>query len=80
MRFAVWPDGNEVEAGIRTCRAIGTSPAIRSGRERRLSGLTTRLKSAAAAPTEARPIAAARRPLPPPVAASRPAAPSEIFE
>ena len=36
---AVWPDGNEVEVGIRTWRAIGTFSAIRSGRERRAERL-----------------------------------------
>ena len=72
--------GNEVEIGMRVWRAIGTSAATRSGRRRPPSGLKTRFTTAAVTPIEARPVAAARRPVRPPVAASSAAVPSERRE
>ena len=77
---AEWPEGNDVEIGIGTCRAIGTSWATRSGRRRLPSGLTTRFTNVAVTPTDASPSAAARRPRRPPATDSSPAAASEIFE
>ena len=60
------PEGNERELGIRTWRASGTSPASRSGRRRRASGLTATLTTVAVTPSEASPVGgrAAAGPLP----------------
>ena len=55
--------------GMRTWRASGTSPASRSGRRRRPSGLTAALTTAEVTATEAIPVAAARRPAVPPPSA-----------
>jgi hypothetical protein len=65
---AVWPEGNEREIGIRTWRPSGTAAPARSGLDRRASGLITAFTTAAVTATEARPEAAARRPLGPPAA------------
>lgn len=70
---AEWPDGNDVEPGILTCRWPGTPAWARFGRVRNDTGLTPRLTSADVAPMASVPRSAARRPaLPPPMA--RPAA------
>src|SRR4051794_41940054 len=66
---AEWPEGNEVEDGIRTCRATGTCSTARSGRRRWPSGFRPRFTTVAATPTEANPIVAARLPRRPAVAA-----------
>ena len=58
--LAAWPDGNDVDRGIRTCRASGTCSGL--GRLRPPIGLSTALTSMDVAATEARPAPAARRP------------------
>src|ERR1700687_909356 len=64
---AAWPDGNDVEVGIRTLRPTGTP---RSGRCRAQMALTARFTSADVAPMASVPRSAARRPAPPPARAS----------
>ena len=56
---AEWPDGNEVESGIRTCRTPGTPAPARSGRARRPTGLMARFTSAEVAPMASVPRTAA---------------------
>ena len=75
---AEWPDGNEEEIGMRTCRASGTS--VRSGRLRRLSSLTPRFTPPGARAMAASPRTAAPRPCRPPVTASPAAQVSHSFE
>ena len=58
--LAAWPDGNDVDRGIRICRASGTCSG--SGRLRPPIGLSTAFTSADVAATDARPAPAARRP------------------
>ena len=53
---AEWPEGNERELGIRTWRASGTSPARRSGRRRRASGLTATLTTVAVTAERSEPL------------------------
>ena len=65
--------GRSVERGIGTCRTAKIESASRSGRRRTVSGLATALAKADAAPSEARPRIAARRPPRPPTSA-KPAA------
>src|SRR2546430_12961855 len=67
---AAWPDGNDVEAGIRTLRQTGTPAPARSGRCRAQMDLTARFTSADVAPMASVPRSAARRPAPPPARAS----------
>ena len=67
---AAWPDGNDVEAGIRTLRQTGTPAPARSGRCRAQMDLTARFTSADVVPMASVPRSAARRPAPPPARAS----------
>src|ERR1700728_1098195 len=67
---AEWPDGNDVDTGIRTWRSGGPRWAVRFGPRRRLSGLTAKLTMVAVTATEASPRAAARRPAGPHARAS----------
>ena len=57
---AEWPDGNDELAGIGARRSAGAS--LESGRERRPSGLNTRLAAADVTAIDASPVTAARRP------------------
>src|ERR1700690_4412032 len=75
---AEWPEGNEVESGIRTCRTPGTPAPARSGRARRPSGLMARFTSAEVAPMASVPRPAARRPAGLPVTAITAARASQI--
>src|SRR4029077_16198277 len=67
---AAWPDGNDVEVGIRTLRQTGTPTPARSGRCRAQMDLTARFTSADGPPMASVPRSAARRPAPPPARAS----------
>jgi hypothetical protein len=62
---AEWPEGNDVEAGIRTFRPAGTATPARSGRARLSSPLATMFTVAEASPMLATPSSAARRGRPP---------------
>lgn len=77
---AAWPDGNDVERGIATRRAIGTLWTRRSGRRLRESGLTSRLTIAEVTAIDAKPLIAARRPLGPSATANPAALPIHSFE
>ena len=73
---AEWPEGHDVDWGIVTWRAIGTSYIFLSGRRRWPSGLSTKLTTADVSAMDADPFAAARRPRLPPQAASSAEQPS----
>jgi hypothetical protein len=77
---AVWPDGSEVDLGIRTRLMRGTEWSARSGRRRCPSGLIARLTTAAVTPTDARPSVPAWRPFSPRVTAKTAAAASDSRE
>src|SRR5208282_3999617 len=66
---AACPDGNDVEAGIRTSRWPGTPALTRSGRCRDQTDLTPRFTSAEVTPMASVPRAAALRPERPPATA-----------
>src|SRR3954469_13557205 len=77
---AAWPDGNEVERGMETCRVIGTAAPRRSGRRRRPRGLRPTLTPAEVTASEAMPLGAGGGPPGPPTAANTAAAPSQSLE
>src|SRR6266699_6428442 len=73
------PDGNDVDAGIRTCRCPGTPAPARSGRRLADSDFTPRLTAADVTAMARMPRPAARLPAGP--VRARPAAmPSQSFE
>ena len=67
------PDGNDVDVGIGTHRASGTSCCFLAGRSRAPISFIGWLTTRDAAPIAATPVAAARRPRGPPTTASTPA-------
>ena len=77
---AEWPEGNEVEVGMRTRRASGTYALSRSGRLRRLARLKTWLTVMEASPMAATPCRAERLPVEPPASAMTAAVPSHSLE
>ena len=67
---AEWPDGNEVDVGIFTCRASSKRTTPRSGRGRWPANFIGMLTTNELSPTAAMPVTAARRPFLPPTAKS----------
>ncbi len=76
---AEWPEGNDVDDGMVTCRTLGTPAPARSGRCRADTDFTPRLTTAEVTPIASTPLAAARRPAGP-VSAIPAAIPSHSLE
>ena len=72
---AEWPEGNEVDVGILTCRASSKRTTPRSGRGRLPANFIGTLTTNELRPTAAMPVTAARRPFLPPTANSSAAIP-----
>jgi len=77
---AAWPEGNEVDDGIRTHRLSGTPSRVRPGRRRLPASFIGWLITNEVSPIAAIPVNAARRPRAPPNRASAPATSSHGLE